>query len=78
MALNLPPFPRNVRLIDPNTGYPTVEFVRFMQARDRATEAHEGYQDAILLAQTAADTANAAAAAADAAASAAQTAADSA
>lgn len=83
MALNLPPFPRNVRLIDPNTGFPTVEFVRFMQARDRATEAHEAYQDSIIdlqaatvAAQDAADTANAAAATATTAASTAQSTAD--
>ncbi|MES2902928.1 MAG: hypothetical protein V4696_01965, partial [Pseudomonadota bacterium] len=83
----LPRLPRNVAIIDPRTGYPTIIFQRWMQNFADTIETQEGTQDALLAAvvaaqaaaddaQTAADAAQAAAVAADAAADTAQASAD--
>lgn len=82
MAFRLPRLPRNVAIVDPATGFPSLAFQRWWQSVVETLEAQEAAQDAAILAiqqaQAAADAAQDAADAADAAALAAQTAADTA
>ena len=75
MAFRLPRLMTGAKIVNTD-GTVSLEFQRWWQSMITTLESHEGYQDAILAAQTAANTANAAAAVATAAAATANTTAD--